>query len=218
MARKSNIIVHVPIFGRRSILERFIEKCSFDIYAAASTPADFDFCLQEPRIKDAIFAINDMDLKCQALLTYMRKIEPDAVLFLGCDDFLHPNFYQSLPRLLQNHDFIGFSNIYFHYKQATWLWPGYQSARRKGEPAGAGRVIRRDLLDKMDWKLWDGPFSEDAASWSQVKKHMENPLMLDCTNLGCTFVDVKDSKSATSIYQFDYLQRVHDDEHVKKII
>lgn len=216
------IAVHVPIFGRRSIFERFLSKIppKIDVYAATSTLQDFNFCLDNKRIKDATLTINDMDLKCQSLLSQMRGQNIDAIIFLGCDDFVHPEFWQILPQLLITHDLIAFKNIYFHdtVKSKTWLWPGYQTDRRKDEPAGAGRVIRADLLDKIDWKLWHGPYSEDAQSWHNIKAKMQAPLFLDCTKPGFTFVDVKDKESSTKINQFNYLTFIQDDEHIKRII
>lgn len=214
------IAAHVPIWGRLGMLSRFLELCPLDVYCAASKQPDFDFCLKNSRVKDATLTLNDMDLKCQYLLNHMRHFNLDAIIFLGCDDFLHPAFYKILPVLLQDHDFTCFKNIYF-YEQAknrAWLWPGYPGRHRAGEPAGAGRIIRRDLLDRFDWKLWEGPGNEDFASWNTIKRNMQNPLYLDCTQPGYTFVDVKDRESATKVTQFTYLQPVQDFKHIVEII
>lgn len=216
------VAAHVPIWNRREILTRFLELCPLDVYCAASNQEDFNFCLRNSRVKDATLTLNDMDLKCQYLLTHMRRFAStmDAVIFLGCDDFLHPEFYKALPGLLKEHDFIAFKNIYFHesHKNRSWLWPGYPGKHRAGEPAGAGRIIRKDLLDKFEWELWSGPGSEDYASWRTIQKHMRNPLFLDCTQAGLTFVDVKDRESATRVSQFTYLERIFNDAHIKAII
>lgn len=215
------IAAHVPIWKRREVFTRFLELCQFETWVAASNPHDFEFCCRTQKVRDAIFVLNDMDLKCQSLLNAMKmKSDAEAVIFLGCDDFLHPDLYASLPELLKKHDFIAFKNIYFYesHRDRSWLWPGYIGRHRHGEPAGAGRVIRRDLLDRFNWKLWDGPGSEDFASWKTVLKHMRNPLYLDCTRPGFTFVDVKDRESATRVTQFSYLERIYDDAHIKSVI
>jgi len=80
-----------------------------------------------------------------------KKLDWDYLQIMGSDDLLSPgafDLYKEVP-------FQGFLDFYVFdsiSKQMAY-WRGY-NIFRAGETIGAGRLISRELVDKLKWKLW----------------------------------------------------------------
>jgi hypothetical protein len=147
--------------------------------------------------------------KAQASLDVARDMECNAVMLMGNDDYVNRSTVELIKSLLCDHDYIAFSSILFRAGDEFWLWPGYVN-HRKGEPAGAGKVVRRDLADAVDWQLFKG--SRDIGSDFHVHnilmKHAKSPVFIGVDN--CAYlVDVKDNESTTRLRKFTYLRRLN---------
>lgn len=108
----------------------------------------------------------------------VRESGADAMIVVGSDDLLNAEAFAIYAHhLAQGYVFVGLSDTYFWdlSNRQLALWRGY-SPPRQGEPMGLGRLIHRDLLEKMDWEPWDSSL-ERALDFSMMCKLA--PLLTD---------------------------------------
>ena len=94
--------------------------------------------------------------KANASVELGRNLEWDYMILTGSDDILDQkmwDYYQSFQG-----EVLGLSDYYFLNLPDMRMiyWGGYKDGRRNGEPIGACKLIRRDIIEKMDYK----PFSD----------------------------------------------------------
>ncbi|MCD1588718.1 hypothetical protein K7H09_22180 [Halomonas sp. IOP_14] len=102
--------------------------------------------------------------KWQAGLNYARSFDFDALVVLGSDDFICEDTFRFYSKQVSKGAlFLGFQDCYLHdfSSQKTIYWKGYGASNeqqsqphRVGETIGLGRVLRRELLEFMDFDLW----------------------------------------------------------------
>jgi len=153
---------------------------------------------------------NNINLKAQQAITKSRSMNPDAVILMGSDNYIDHAAYIRIEKLLIEHDYIAFEDCIFDDNGDLLLWPGYPKFhRREGEPAGAGKVVRLDLLGRLGWKVWSygSEGSTDKVAHDRIMQHAENPVTISCVRDGVKLVDIKDQYSKTPISKFHYLKR-----------
>lgn len=117
------------------------------------------------------YANSPLGAKWNGGMDAVRASGADAMIVVGSDDLLNTELFAVYARLLADgYVFAGLCDTYFWDLSTRHLalWRGY-SGGRKGEPMGLGRLIHRDLLDKMDWQPWDGTL-EKALDFSMMLK------------------------------------------------
>ena len=153
-------------------------------------------------------APNEIQLKAQRSLLVCRYIDCDAVLLMGSDDYIDAATLAKLTELLKDHDYISFRSILFEQGSTKYLWPGYpKTTARYGEPAGAGKLLRRDLLDAMEWQVFTGENDRgaDYDAHRNIMAKTKSPIQVGAEE-GYLLVDVKDRDSMTPIKKFKYLK------------
>lgn len=101
-----------------------------------------------------------------------QNYSPDGVIFMGSSDWASDDYIQSVKDALNDFPFIGMLGCHFadvSDKVRLVHWPGYAIGQRKYEPIGIGRVLRADMLQKMNWT----PFQESLSAgldWSMYLK------------------------------------------------
>ncbi|SJN11483.1 hypothetical protein CZ787_06030 [Halomonas citrativorans] len=183
--------------------------------------------------------------KWQAGLTYARSFDFDALVILGSDDFICENTLKFYSRKVSNGTlFLGFQDCYLHdfSTQKTIYWKGYGASNeqqsqphRVGETIGLGRVLRRELLEFMDFDLWKGMGANKSLDGIMKNKITEKTgflpvkpvhgfnLILGDVNyslgmlsyrlkdLGLFGVDVKVSDNVTAFEKYVTSTNVYDD-------
>jgi len=153
--------------------------------------------------------------KFNAGLTLARSLETEAVLIAGSDDLAD---VQLLERyrcgLVEGARFMGLRDMYFLDLRTRRLcfWPGYKPGPRYGDTLGFGRLIHRELLDTLDWQLWDDALSKglDASMSARLQPHLYDWARFPSRTLRC----MEDSvvavgvKSDTNIWTFDQVAAV----------
>ena len=84
--------------------------------------------------------------------------DAEAILILGSANFICNDWVETL--MNEPYQAVGVRGLFFfdiRPRNATRLyyWPGYTGPNRKGEPIGTGRIIKRELLDKIGWEVYD---------------------------------------------------------------
>lgn len=80
----------------------------------------------------------------------------DAMIVLGSDDWVCDRFFGKWGPLLERQPMVGvldFWQVEVPGGHACY-YGGYTKPRRAGESLGAGRGLRADVLDALDWQPW----------------------------------------------------------------
>ena len=159
-----------------------------------------------------VIAPNTISGKAQASLELCKQVDHDAVMLMGCDDYIDKKALLLVKELLKDHDYIGFLDIYFRDGGEYLYWPGYTSGNRIGEPAGAGKTVRKDLLERMDYKVFKdtGNGNTDLDSHKALIEYAKTPIMISCKAEGVMLVDIKDGESTTPLERFSNLERLNN--------
>lgn len=100
--------------------------------------------------------------KWNAGVLYSKQFKPDAIIALGSDDIISNKVLDVYYReYKKGGEFIGFKNMYKYdvITKKMVYWKGYTHTARKGESAGAGRFIHKNILKKLKWSLWSNTLS-----------------------------------------------------------
>ena len=195
------IAVHVPVFGRRQAFSIFAEWAHRNdlspVVCIVSNMQDQLVCENEGFAY--VQSPNEpFGVKLQTGLAYARRLDFDALLLMGSDDTL--DGLDKYREALDTHDFIACGDCHFQEigTGRKGYWPGYTNFR-KGEPAGAGRCFRRDLLDKLDWDIWTGCPERGADSYQWTRLHtVDHSKKIFFKGDGVILTDYKDKDSRTS--------------------
>lgn len=86
-----------------------------------------------------------------------RQFNPDACLYVGSSDWLSNDWLTIMQPYLKEHKTIGVPGCYFMDiggKIRVVNWKGYVG-ERSNETIGIGRLLSREILDRINWKPFD---------------------------------------------------------------
>jgi len=94
--------------------------------------------------------------KAQYRLEMAEHIKADYYLFLGSDDIVSPlTFEHYLNCISQGCKWIAPLDLYAWKDGQVYYSAGYGSGNpRQGESLAVGRMLSRDVLDRVGWTLW----------------------------------------------------------------
>lgn len=142
---------------------------------------------------------NVMGAKWNAAVQAAKAVDADHYLFMGSDDFMDQAMWSHYNTYTGQH--LALLDLFFHdgLTDQTIYWPGYVGPRRK-EPIGAAKLVRRDVLDVIDWR----PFRErrNAALDYDMHRNIRSiGAVVDVVPMSATggiCVDLKGPDNATS--------------------
>lgn len=146
--------------------------------------------------------------KMQSTADRAREYELDYVFCMGSDDVIQPDLFKLyLSTAEDGRDYIGCLDWYFyelHTGRATY-WGGYRERYNKGILCGAGRMLSRNILNKMDWKLWTGHDAVlDTSMDINLKRHKYySQSSIRLTDYGLYGVDLKSKVNMTPMAMWD---------------
>ena len=203
------MIVSSLMHGRHKTVQYCLDmnrKAGFDKFIFAYTTEEDGAFLDRngvPKIQRE----NTIIGKAQASLDRCMEYD-DHVILMGSDDFINRKTFEIIQSLLPHHDYISFSDIIFKEGKRFYHWTGYQN-HRKGEPAGAGKVLRKDLLKELGYQVFIGGNDKggDFTAHHNIMKKAKSPIQIG-VDLGAVLIDVKDKGSQTPLSKFNYLKRI----------
>ncbi len=171
-----DVLVIIAFLGRHDVL-RFIvsdmcEKTTLrlGVVLACSTPEDEQFASEMqaayPQVGYVRCANKPLGRKWQHAVEHARLLNPAALMIVGSDDYVTPGFIENNFRILADQSFLRPALA----GPRTWYMV---SVEKKVEPEhwkvwrvsyknaahhillGAGRMYSREILDRIDWKLFD---------------------------------------------------------------
>lgn len=103
-------------------------------------------------------------------LQKLKRYDFDYLFITGSDDIYTPGLWRAYEHLAQHklYDYVGLLDFYFTDFQKTKYCPGFQH-NRLGEPHGAGRMISRQVIEQLDFTLWDNGLNSGLDA-SMTKK------------------------------------------------
>lgn len=204
------IALTAPMYGRHDTVRRCLElnrAVGIDEFVYCyHTDDDRKFCIEND--VDCIKVNqNNISYKAQCALWYARRVFDlcDAVIMMGSDDYLDQAAYDLIVEKLVDHDYISFRDIIFESGGHEYLWKGYAKGNpRHGEPAGAGKVIRRDLLNRIEWNVWSdyNIGRTDYVAHRMLITECTSSYTISCATDNVRLVDVKDRHSTTPLSRF----------------
>lgn len=122
--------------------------------AAGSEP------LQDVRPIDALYVDlpnEPLGRKWAVALLAARTLDPDALFVLASDDLIDERVAGAYRESIEQGRCAGLLDFSFYRVADRQLgyWAGYTDQLRTGEPAGSGRLFSREVLEKLNWTLWD---------------------------------------------------------------
>lgn len=140
----------------------------------------------------------------------LAGMDYDAVCMFGSDDIADVAYYRAMAELCRQYDYIGFTDIYFHDRvsKRSYYWPGY-GVYRKGEPSGAGKCYSRDVMERIDHKIFQPSVGKgiDMGCDLLMKSIGVHAYLLSVKD-GYLLCDIKDGQGITPLSRFGNLGRV----------
>lgn len=168
------ICAPVPVFGRFPLVRMTISRLKRQgiIPIIMGHEREALEIAQELNV-DFVSVSNDpLGNKWNAGFQACQNYQPDGVIFMGSSDWASDDYIDSVSDALHDFSFIGMLGCHFaDVSDEVRLvhWPGYGIGQRQYEPIGIGRVLRSDLLAKMNWQPFD-PRLSSGLDWSMYLK------------------------------------------------
>ncbi len=158
------IVAVIPTYKRKDVTVatiRYLSKQSVppdEIVLVGSSQEDVA-AAEEAGCHYVNYPNDPLSEKIQAGIYKAREFSPDAILLCGSDDWLSLDWIERFSLCLRTYDVVGHGTM--NLLQGTGgkdikiiEIPVYMGTSRRGEPIGAGRMISRRILDKIDWNLY----------------------------------------------------------------
>lgn len=98
-----------------------------------------------------------LSLKLENTFLFARNFDLDGIILIGSDDIISKQYFVYCANLLKKNRFkpfiSGFLDIYVSLGDKFKHWRGY-SNERKGETAGAGRLINKLALERANYSFY----------------------------------------------------------------
>lgn len=140
----------------------------------------------------------------------MRDLDYDYIIMMGADNYFDAHFLDFVYENAPKYDMLGFVGMYFtNQRSETYYWQGYTGSRI-GEPAGAGKVYSKDLLNKIDYNLFTGAVNRglDRGSWGIINSVTNKIKISSLQEEGIWLCDIKDGKGLTPLSAIRNIVRV----------
>lgn len=205
MERKHRLLIFLAVWKRPHITElcfvginRLREHPDFEIEAVAvlSEPDMIPLC-EKYSINYTIHPNEPLGAKKNFGLQYCKDFDFDWLMEIGSDDLILNELLDSYKPYMDKWNFFGI-------RDAAYINSETGDCRRliSKSTYGAGRMIKRELLDQVGWKLW-----KDGLS-----KGLDNNSVLAFMRMGIDykqvphmdFPGVVDVKSEENIWKFDH--------------
>ena len=133
--------------------------------------------------------------KANIRLKACKVLKPDCVILLGSDDFINNKTFKYITdKIKEGFDEVAPLDLYVYdtiTKRLVYSM-GYTN-HRKGEQLAIGRALSREVLEGVDWWLWDSFKNRglDGLSRDRLKEVVKNPHYYKLKDNDLFMVDVK---------------------------
>jgi hypothetical protein len=167
------------------------------------------------------FPNNPLSEKFNYACMQCKKYNPNAVVSIGSDDIISSNIFIEYINLInENIDFLGFLDIFILTKNKLNYFEGYsKSSKRYLEPIGPGKFFSNKLINKLNWRPWDGKLINknlDGLCNSNLNKLKYSKKIIKISDVQGFIIDIKTNFNITSAKSTIYKKK-YDIEYVKSL-
>jgi hypothetical protein len=152
---------------------------------------------------------NPLGRKMNAASLLSKETNADYYLLMGSDDIICNNLFDLyLDYMEQGIDYIYLMDGFFFdtTTKKSLYWAGYRQDHNKGDSLGAGRMLSKKMMEKMDYQCWydvkmsgllDQAMNEKLEGFEYTKQE----IWLRDNN--CMLLDIKSSTNMTKFAKWD---------------
>jgi hypothetical protein len=172
------VVACMPVRGRRPLLKLTIQRLYrkngvYKVICSGDNIEDKKVC-EAAGAAWVTYPNTPLGAKWNAAFIKAKEYNPDACLFVGSSDWISDNWITELRPLLSQFDMIGTYGCHFIHLgndgNRLCYWPGYTNGR-KGESIGIGRLLSRQLIDRLQFK----PFED------RLPNSLDHSMQVRCT-------------------------------------
>jgi len=190
------VVAVIPVNGREELFPMTIKRLYLQrgvrmiVVCLCDTVAEFVLAQENGAVSALMPSNISLGNKWQSGIDFIGDTDPDAIMIVGSGNWFTDNWCESYLPFLDEYDMVGSLGMYAvdirkGNEKKMIRWNGYATGR-KGEPVGAGRLISRRILDKMDWQLFD-----PSLNCHLDRSAKENIITAGGNFLGIDLPDVK---------------------------
>ena len=140
-------------------------------------------------------------------------------MIMGSDQIVRDSIFEDYrPHIERGERYIGVKDLYVldMIERSVAYWPGYVG-KREGTPIGPGRLMRKDLLEELNYDLYGSTLDKGLDGSMDVR--MPACVLISGKEHGMT--SIKTRESITKARQYHGSTRVHYgrfmDEHFPEV-
>lgn len=144
-----------------------------------------------------------------------RDIDADYVMIMGSDNILSIEVLNEMMSHPES-NFLAPRDIYFLAVDGEFKG---QAIYILSSVIGCSRLLRRDLLDKVDWTPWNRESMKaiDGIMYRHMQPHFINPYVFVAKDFGGKIVDIKSSENINTFDRWKAMARVPLEESLSFI-
>lgn len=154
--------------------------------------------------------------KMNATTLLAKRLNVDYVLCVGSDDIIAPELmHRYIHYMRRGFDFIGITDMYFWdtVSQQAAYWGGYREPNRKGNTAGAGRMLSTRIMHLLGWQPWENRHSKvlDNSMEEKLKQIPHTSATFSIKEHGLYALDIKSETNMTPFKLWDNTEFISPD-------
>jgi len=208
------VVAVIPVHGRVPLLpytiKRLIQKNDCKVICVGDGLHEKQVCEQSGAVW-VPFKNSPLGAKWNAGFVAAKRFNPDAVLYVGSSDWVCNDWIKLLKPYVDLHGMAGVPGCHFMDIQSKIRlvnWNGY-IGERSNETIGIGRLLGRDVLEKIHWK----PFHDDKNS------SLDRSMKDKCAQVGVHDFMVRDERlKAVSISTSMWENKHKFDQHWNNLL
>ena len=184
MNRQPKILILTCLWKRHDIFEIFKlqykklqEKYNIELLVIGSEGNESkDLCKDFYYLK---YKNQPLSNKWNAGIKEAKKYKWDYLLRIDSKDFIS-DLQPYLDAIKEGYNYIGFADhwLYNIYNDKIYYFQGYQDEERRGRSVGSGRMLSRQIINQMNWELWDEGLNKSLDyNFSEKIKEVEGLRM-----------------------------------------
>jgi len=210
-----NIVLYTAMHGRQKTVKTCLEylirvkselvkyDINLELIYGYTDPQDGQMLSKYPVLTYRALN-NPLWMKFDGGMDVLKGLDYDVVCMFGSDDIADVEYFRKIKQWSLVYGYIGFQDIYFYNRISgeRHYWPGYVGPR-EGEPAGAGKAYAREVMELIDYKLFQ-PSNDrglDKGCHEIMKERNIKCKLLSVLD-GPFICDVKDGQGLTPTSRF----------------
>lgn len=187
---KPKIVAVMPVSGREELFPLTVkrlyqqEDVRMTVICLCDTAKEFALAQESGAVSALMPKGITLGDKWQRGIEFSGVVDPDAIMIVGSGNWFTNGWAKTLFPYLDDYDMVGSEAMYVYQirqnDQVMIHWGGYHTNSRKGDMLGAGRLLSRRILDKVDWQIYNTSLNSglDRSIDRTLRRHGAKTLTL----------------------------------------